>query len=343
MKKNLQHIDEIRFLVIHMILVNHWLTNIYITKKGIDASLIDFTFEITSPLLSMISGYLFFYRTKEQFNFVIKLKARFHSLVIPYIVWTAAFFLIFFIMKEIYLHVFHTTYWYGPIVSINVSNLVSTFVNPPLINFWYLQNLILIIPFNFIFYYLLKNRYVFILFFIFVIAVYSFNWFNIYFQPRFLPYYLVGCFLGFNEKHLPAIKLSKIATVVLIPVLFFAATGTNHLDYANFFIILLKIVIALLFVICLFNMIDSNMNSWIVTYLRNNKGYSFFVFAIHMFLYSLVQRALLRIGLENFVYNKYYTLLFNLLSFSLVLAIALLMARFLKSRFSKFYYFITGR
>jgi len=129
----------------------------------------------------------------------------------------------------------------------------------------------------------------------------------------------------------------------LIPVLFFAATGTTHLEYANFFIILLKIVIAVVFVICLFNMIDSNMSNWIVSYLRNNKGYSFFVFAIHMFLYSLVQRALLRIGLENFLYNRYYTLLFNLLSFSLVLAIALLMARFLKSRFSKFYYFITGR
>lgn len=343
MKKNLQHIDEIRFLIIHIILVNHWLTNIYITKKSIDTSLIDFWFEITSPVLSMISGYLFFYRTKEKFDFVKKLKARFHSLVIPYVAWTVAFFLIFFAMKEVFLIVFHTTYWYGPIVSINVSNLVSTFMNPPLINFWYLQNLILIIPFNFFFYYLLKNRYVFILFFLFIIAVYSFNWFNIYFQPRFLPYYLLGCFLGYNEKHLPTIRLNKVFSILLIPVLFFIGTETCHLEYDNFFIILLKIVLALFFIISLFNLIDSNINNTIVTYLKKNKGYSFFLFAIHMFLYSLVQRALLKIGLENFVYNEYYALLFNLLSFSLVLSISLLMARFLKSRVSNFYYFITGR
>lgn len=343
MKKNLLHIDEIRFLIIHMILVNHWLTNIYLTKKGIDTSLIDFSFEITSPVLSMISGYLFFYKTKEHFNFVKKLKARFHSLVVPYVVWTVAFFLIFFAMKEVFFTVFHTTYWYGPILSINVTNLVATFVNPPLINFWYLQNLIFIIPFNFIFYYLLKNRYVFILFFISIVAIYSFKWFSIYFQPRFLPYYLLGCFLGYNEKYLPTIRLNKIASMVLIPVLFLAGTGTSHLEYDNFFIILLKIAITVFFIISLFNLIDSNMNSMIVTYLRNNKAYSFFLFAIHMFLYSLVQRALLRIGLENFVYNKYYALLFNLLSFSVVLSIALLMARFLKSRFNNFYYFITGR
>ncbi|HXB44148.1 MAG TPA: acyltransferase family protein, partial [Puia sp.] len=160
MKKNLLHIDEIRFLIIHLILVNHWLTNIFITKKGLDTSLIDFTFEITSPVLSMISGYLFFYKTKEHFHYLKKLRARLHSLVIPYIVWTVAFFLIFFAMKEIFLIVFHTTYWFGPILSFNFTNLLSTFVNPPLINFWYLQNLILIIPFNFLFYYMLKNNYV---------------------------------------------------------------------------------------------------------------------------------------------------------------------------------------
>jgi len=343
MKKNLLHIDEIRFLIIHLILVNHWLTNIYITKKSVNASLIDFGFEITSPVLSMISGYLFFYKTKERFNFVKKLKARFHSLVIPYVVWTVAFFLIFFAMKEFFLKEFHTTYWYGPIVSINLTNLVSTFASPPLINFWYLQNLILILSFNLFFYCLLKNRYVYILFFSFIIAIYSFHWFNIYFQPRFLPYYLLGCYLGYNEKHIPIVKLGKVATIVLIPALFFAGTETSHLEYTNFFIILVKIIIAISFIISLFNLIDSNVNTMIATYLRNNKVYSFFLFAIHMFLYSLVQRALLKAGLENFVYNKYYTLLFNLLSFSLVLLVALAMARFLKSKACNFYFFITGR
>ena len=343
MKKNLLHIDEMRFFIIHLILVNHWLTNVFITHKPLDDSLIDFWFEITSPILSMISGYLFFFKTKEKFNYLKKLKARFHSLLIPYFVWTLAFFVIFFIMKEVYLKVFHTAYWYAPINAINLKNILSAIVNPPLINFWYLQNLILIIPFNFLIYYLLKNKYIFFVVLALVIAIYSFNWFNIYFQPRFLPYYLLGCFLGYNEKYLPTIKINRVITLMLIPVLFFIAKGTSSLEYDHYYSIVIKILLALIFVICLYNMIDSNMESWAVKYLRENKAYSFFLFAIHMFLFSLVQRALLKIGFDNILYNKYYSLGFELLSFTLVVAIALLMAKFLKTRFSKFYYFITGR
>src|SRR5579871_65670 len=343
MKKNLYHIDEMRFLIIHLILVNHWLLNIYMSKSSIDTSLIDFWFELTSPSLSLISGYLFFYRTKEHFDFIKKIKARLHSLVIPYIFWTVTFFFVYFIMKETYLKVFHTTYWYGPILSINFTNFISVFANPPLINFWYLQNLILIIPFNFLIYYLLKNKYIFFAFFCLIIFVYSFHLLNIYFQPRFLPYYLLGCFLGYHEKYIPKIHFNKIATFASLPVLFFIAAETSHIEYEGVFQIIAKILIVLIFLIAIYNLLDSNMNSSIVTYLRDNKVYSFFLFAIHMFLYSIVQRSLLKIGLEQFLDNKYYALLFNILSFSLVLIIALNMARLLKSRFSNFYFFITGR
>ncbi len=201
-----------------------------------------------------------------------------HSLIIPYIFWTLSFFLIFFLMKEIFMKVFHTTYWYGPVVPLSFSNLVSTFVNPPLVNFWYLQNLILIIPFNYFFYFMLKNGYAFVVFFLLVIAIYSFHLGDIYFQPRFLPYYLLGCFLGYHEKYIPKIHLNTVATLVLIPVLFIIGWKTAFFEYSNLFVIVLKIAIVLFFLITVYNMIDSHMNGWVVTYLKNNKAYSFFSF-----------------------------------------------------------------
>jgi hypothetical protein len=313
------------------------------SKTPVDTKLIDFWLELTSPCLSLISGYLFFYKTKARFDFLKKLKSRLHSLVIPYIIWTVAFFLIFFAMKETYLKVFHTSYWYAPILSINVPNLISVFANPPLINFWYLQNLILIIPFNYLIYYLLKNRFVFFGFFAFIICIYSFNLFNIYFQPRFLPYYLLGCFLGYHEIYVPKIHFNRVATLLIIPVLFFAATATSHIDYSGIIPIISKILIALVFIIGIYNLIDSNINSTVVVYLKNNKAYSFFLFAIHMFLFTLVQRCLMKLGLEQLLYNKYYALMFNILSYSIVLFLAILIARLLKSKSPKFYFFITGR
>jgi len=343
MKKNLQHIDEIRFLVIHMILVNHLLINIYLTKKPIDTSLVDFWFEITSPILSLISGYLFFFKTKDGFHFGRKVKARVHSLLIPYMVWTLAFFFIFFILKEVYFKVFHTTYWFWPIVPLNAKNFLTVFIHPPLINFWYLQNLILIIPFNFIIYYLIKNKYVFFLFLGLVIAVYAFKCCDIYFQARFLPYYLLGCFLGYREQPIPSYKLNGPWSFLILVLMLLLASQTSLFEYTNYLIIVLKMAVALVFIVGVYNLIDSNMDSWPVSYLRNNKAYSFFLFAIHVFLNSLVQRALLRMGLENYLYNKYFALLFNILSFVLVVLLALAIARFLKKRFARFYYFITGR
>ncbi len=57
-----------------------------------------------------------------------------------------------------------------------------TLLHPPLANFWYLLNLVLILPFNFIIYYLLKNRYVYWGVFVVILACYSFGLFDLYFQ-----------------------------------------------------------------------------------------------------------------------------------------------------------------
>lgn len=343
MKKNLYHIDEIRFFIIHLILINHWQLNLYMAKTKVDVSLVNFFFELTSPSLSIISGYLFFYKTKEHFNFLKKLKARLNSLIVPYIFWTVTFFLVYYAMKEIFANFFHSTYWYGPVLSINFTNLIKVFVNPPLVNFWYLQNLILIIPFNFIIYYLLKNNLVFFVFFSSVIAVYAFNLFDPYFQPRFLPFYLLGCFLGYNEKYIPTIHLKKWTSLLTIVIIFLVGTTTTNIDYTSVWAIILKIAVVIFFLTAVYNLIDSNMNNGIVKYLQKNKPYSFFLFAINMFLFSLVQRFLLKIGIEPYLANKYFTLLFNIVSLAAVLWLALLIGKLLKSKVPGFYHFITGR
>ncbi|HXB08565.1 MAG TPA: acyltransferase family protein [Puia sp.] len=343
MKRNLQHIDEIRFLIIHIVLINHWNINLYLSQAPYDHKIFDIFFDLTSPCLAVLSGYLFFYRSKEDFHYFKKLKTRFHSLVVPYLFWTLSFFVIYIVVKDIYARVFHSTFWYAPEESLTFRNVILNIVNPPLVNFWYLQNLVLILPFNFIIYYLLKNKYVYFVFFLLVLACYSFNLVDLYFQSRFLPYYLMGCFFGYNEKYLPKIPVSKLATIVLIPVLIWVALASSPWKDNLFPFLELKLCIVFFFLLSIYNMLDSNQNTLVFRYLKKYKPYSFFLFAINMFLFSFVQRGLLKLGVEKYLHYEAFLFAFLVGSVVAVVILAFGIAWVLKTYCSKFYYTITGR
>jgi len=343
MKKNMLHIDELRFLVIHLVLINHWALNLGLVSQPFDKNVYNFFFDLTSPCLAMMSGYLFFYRTKEKFNYTRKLKTRFHSLVIPYIFWSLSFFVIYHLVKEGYTRVFHSSFWYAPESSLDFKSVLMTLLHPPLANFWYLLNLVLILPFNFVFYYLLKNRYIFWAFVLLVLACYSFNIVDLYFNSRFLPYYLVGCYFGYNEKQLPSIPVSKLGVVLLIPVLFFVGLSTAPWKDEVFPLLEMKILIAVFFLISVYNLLDSNQDSLAFKYLEKYKPYSFFLFAINMFLFAFVQRVMLKLGAERYLHYDIVLILFLVLSLTLVILIAFMIGGTLKKRFNQFFLLITGR
>jgi hypothetical protein len=105
----------------------------------------------------------------------------------------------------------------------------------------------------------------------------------------------------------------------------------------------MKIGFVVFFLFSVYNMLDSNQKGFVFRYLEKYKPYSFFLFASNMFLFSAVQRSLLKLGAERYIGNKYFALFFLIVSLILVLLLAFTMAGFLKRRFSKFYFFITGR
>jgi fucose 4-O-acetylase-like acetyltransferase len=339
----LLHIDEIRFLIIHIVLINHWNINLYLSHAPYDHKIFDIWFDLTSPCLAVLSGYLFFYRTKEDFHYLRKLKTRFNSLVVPYLFWTLSFFVVYIVVKDVYSRIFHSTFWYAPEESLSFKNVVHNIIYPPLANFWYLQNLVFILPFNFIIYYLLKNRYVYFAFFLGVLACYSFNLVDLFFNSRFLPYYLMGCFFGYNEKYLPRIPISTLATVILIPVLTWVALSSSPWNDNLFPFLEIKLVIVFIFILSVYNLLDSNQNSIVFKYLQKYKAFSFFLFAINMFLFSFVQRALLKLGAERYLHYEAFLLLFLVGSVVAVIALAFGIASLLKRYCSKFFYTITGR
>ncbi|GGB16317.1 acyltransferase family protein [Puia dinghuensis] len=345
MKRNLQHIDEIRFLVIHIVLINHWNINLYLSHAQYDRKIFDIWFDFTSPCLAILSGYLFFYKTKDSFPYFKKLKNRFHSLVVPYLFWCLSFFVVYIVIKDVYVRIFHSTFWYAPEESLSFKNMLSNLRNPTLSNFWYLQNLILILPFNFFIYYLLKNRWVYLAFFLLVLSCYSFNWIDLesYFHSRFLPYYLMGCYFGYNEKYMPRVPISKLGAIILIPVLVWVTLSSSFWKDNVFPFLEIKMCIAMLFLFSVYNLVDSNQNSLAFKYLAKYKPYSFFLFAINMFLFTLIQRGLLKLGAERYLHYEGFLWLFLVGSFLAVIVLAFGIAALLKRYSPKFFYTITGR
>lgn len=351
MKKNLQHIDEIRFLIIHLILINHSMLSYALIRDKVDQTLIGFWFEFTSPILALISGYLFFYGTSERFGYLEKIKRRFSSLVVPYVIWSLGFFVIYFLIKQVSTNIFHLHFWYEAVKPITLSNALSSLVYPPLVNFWYLQNLILIIPFNFVFYYLLKNRIASIVFFVFILFIFAYNPFSVYFSPRFLPFYMMGCYFGYHEMHLPVLKsffrfpalLSNVLlSVIAIPAILYISVETGFIEYNGILLVLLKLGVVLFILISIYNLIIAYPDSMVFRYLKKYKPYSFFLFAIHTFIFTLVQRPLFKL-VEPELSNKYFTLAFSLGSVIIVLILSLSIGIFVKKKSPGFFGTITGR
>jgi hypothetical protein len=339
----LQHINEIRFLIIHVILVNHWSLNLFLLNVPYNHKISDIFVDLTSPVLAMISGYLFFYRTHDKFDYTRKLKSRFHSLVVPYLFWSLSFFVIYIVLKDLYSRIFHQTFWYGAEESLSFRNMLDSVIHPPLKNFWYLKDLILVAPFSIVIYYLLKNRYIYITVLALIICCYMFNWTPLLFDARFLPYYMLGAYFGYHERSFPRIPISKAATWLLLPVLLIVSIFSSYWKDDVFPVLALKMGVYTLYVITIYNLLDSNQDSVVFRYLNKYQAYSFFLFAANVFLFSLVQRPLLVLGARKYLHYELFLFLFLILSMAAVVFIGILIARFLNRRFNRFYVTITGR
>ena len=337
-KKNLFHFDEIRFLMIHLIIINHWVVDRSLVKTGIDDSLVRFWFELTSPTLAVISGYLFFYGSAERFEYRRKVKSRISSLVIPYLVWCTFFFVVINGFKLVYGFIFHENFWVHPVDRLTFVNYLRSLVVPPLANFWYLQNLILIIPLCYGIYYLLKNRWVFLATLTAVILLYWNFQLPLYFSARFLPYYLVGCYMGYYHYQLPKIKMNPGVALLLVPVIYsvtWLPVGTAALQVC-------RLAMVLIFLFLAYNFMDTYKESWLVRYLQRNAEHSFLIFCSNIFILSVTEKGMLKLGLGRWLENKYYTLFFHLAALVITLTAIILFGRWLKNHFHRVYSLISG-
>ena len=334
-----EHLNKIRFLIIILVIINH----LNFSPNAVSGGIVNnfaFFIESTSPLLAILSGYLFFNGTREKFNYLDKLKRRYYSLVLPYLFWTTLYIVMHAIIKPLALFFLHRPVWLSADPTFNLGFLARAFIIDPIIpNYWYLQNLIAILPFCYLIWHLLHNRTIYFVMFCGVILIYSFNVFPIFFHQRFLPYFLIGAYLGYHQYRWNIFSSWNKTSVNLL--LLATLSLPSFFEYDNGGLILKCICVftcAALFI----QSFNRGFPEYLDRFLAQNERHSFIVFCLHTIVISAISK-ILALMLPGFLFRNMLTCcILYLVLFVIVLMINLWMSRILEKHFQPVWNFLVG-
>jgi hypothetical protein len=290
-KRERQKFDEIshlRFGAILLIVCNHLGFGIFSPNAAENLGF-KIWFEFTSPILAIISGYLFFFNFKGD-NFLPKLKSRIFSLVVPYVVWTIFYISVLGLFKHTYLWLGNPPIWNTPIPTLTWDYLVNVFIFQPIVpNFWYLQNLILIIPLNWLVLKTIEKPFLFEFLYGILLVLIYYN-VPVLFSDRFVQYYLAGCYLGSKRVILgfPFINNQIVLIGVFFSLLFveFRSRSFPHSTVVN-------IPVIFLLVVSILELIKRHQGSYLHNLFARYESHSFFIFAAHTVVLSMIRKAVL--------------------------------------------------
>ena len=220
-------IDQLRFLAICGVVINH----LGVTKLLADLPYLSHS---TSPILAIISGFLLFRHLDSFSHLVHKIRQRFITLFVPYVVWTIIYFVFTQGVKE--LITFHdptsySFYFDTPFLGWSFQGyFFKFFLNPNPAAFWYVQNLMLILPFTLILKGLLRSRYSLVPLLALVFSIYLLK-LPLYFADRFLPFFILGLWLGLHHPEGP--KQRTWSTLGLIGATCLCLVVSRFLDLTN--------------------------------------------------------------------------------------------------------------
>jgi fucose 4-O-acetylase-like acetyltransferase len=282
------------------------------------------------PTFFALSAFLF-YRNFSLSQYILKLKRRFKSLCLPYLIWNLFYCILFVIC--FYIPIIHNNT--NSTTEFNLINNIIGIIMSDYTPLWFVRDLIIYVILSPCIYYLIKNR---IIGLIIIIITLSTNLFFINFPYEsieyWLPIYLTGAYIGHHYSE-------KIMTTIF--------TGKKN------FIVSISIFALSLFALCLIRnsytffiyRYVSPLGIWILLdYIINYEKlktrdaytYSFFIYANHFFILTALQRVT-----TNVIDNSTLAYGINYLIIPpLVLYFLITIGKILKHKYSKFYYLTTG-
>lgn len=258
------------------------------------------------PMYFILSGMLFFRDYSNQ-KYVTKLKSRFFTLCIPFLVWNTIWLILDIFSSLTFFAQFFPS---RPMSAENI--LKSIFLGEWNLPFWFLLYLIIFVLISPIFYLLVKNKYLGIVSIIFLTALSVLNFGN--FKYDSVVFYLLGAFLGKHCFDFFTKKTSKKSSAISIAYLLVYIIAKNIFPSNEYFgKPIFKIAVFSLAAYALWSAVDLFMDK---ISSRPLYARSFAIFATHMNISAVVCKMIFLIlpknphwAFTNFVLTIILTLL----------------------------------
>lgn len=321
-------IKVLSFLCTIMVLFRHsrnliafWNTeNVENLTAYIENSMSIFT-EVAVPSFFIISGYFFFkYDYYNINNYIIMLKKKTKTLVIPFLFWN--------IIGAIILSLYEPSK-IGLSIESSLYNLFLSKWNGPL---WYIRDLILLMFISPLYFWIFKinNKALYI----FIFIVLFFRWWPIDIEVLSSEgqlFFFLGGVIRMNSKCL-TFKMPIFFLVLLFVLWCMYCLNIFHITNINFH--RLNTIIGIIFIWRILDFFNKNLYKFLYKFAY----YSFFIYVTHAYIVKFIKRTISYIYYEN----ELVALLTYILVPLLTTVITITIAKYWKAKFNNMYYIVTG-
>lgn len=290
---------------------------------------------IAVPIFFFISGYLFVIGSNlTSYDFIVKIKKRVRTLVIPYLFWTLFGLLFYYILQS-----FPQSQSFFTKKLIKYYNLLewfnAIFYEPIPYQLWFLRDLIIMVLMSPIICFLVKKAK-----YIYLIIIFVF-WFldkdSVILSSEALLFFSAGIFVGiYNPKLLEVKRKTVLPLIWLLILVVKTYAGYKNWKFIELYLLKVSILIGIISFWQLYDILWKNKAA--INILSKYAWSSFFLYVFHEPIMTIVKKgifyALPKISLSYF--------LVYLLAPILTIGIGISVAWLLKNRLSFVYQFVTG-
>jgi hypothetical protein len=253
---------------------------------------------IPSSLFFFISGFFFFLNYNNKIDeFIAKFKKRLKSVALPYLIWSIWGILFLYILQ-----LFPDAYTFFTkrlIKDYSIGQILDTiFINPIPYQLWFLKDLFILICLTPIIYILIKYLKIYVVVILAIIWILGYGVIIIYTKSIF--FFVLGAFFSKKGEFLEKKNMSIIAYIPIfgwmILAVFLTMKGYNQLyTVPTFLYSLVNNAMILLGVMAIWGLYDKLFNDKdLTTYKHYNiVNYTFFLFAFHEPVLTLIRKGLL--------------------------------------------------
>lgn len=286
------------------------------------------------PIFFMLSGYFLFFDNSGLDKIKFKLKKRLKTLVVPFLIWNVSFYIILFTAVYVFSLDFSGVTRGKDIVSFEVIEHVKFILGigdePALYQFWFVRDLIIILPFSPLLYRLSEKIPFIFGFSLLLVWFFDYEIYTIFSSDTILFFY-AGILLSQYKLEHDEVKISNLAHVIFLVLLV-----ANTLYFGRGYVYKMMILFG---IISIYDFTRILMGSKIVGVLISyTSPFIFFVFASHEPLLTLIIKVVSMARVSSATYMALIYLSMPIL----LLFILASVGKLVKNSNHKFYSILTG-